>query len=73
MKTAVSHRLPAVSVSIFALKPSSQRILFHFAGACVQAFSAFRPVSCLHGVTGATFKKGETACPYTSSAIVLKL
>ncbi|EDV9722844.1 DUF1472 domain-containing protein [Salmonella enterica subsp. salamae] len=45
----ISKALPAVfpsfSVSIFAVKPSSQRGLFHCAAACgtAPAFSAFRP------------------------------
>lgn len=45
----ISKALPAVfpsfSFSIFAVKPSSQRLLFHCAAACgtAPAFSAFRP------------------------------
>ncbi|WP_217901030.1 hypothetical protein, partial [Enterobacter hormaechei] len=45
----ISKALPAVfpsfSVSIFAVKPSSQRGLFHCAAACgtAPAFSTFRP------------------------------
>ncbi|KZR34957.1 hypothetical protein A3466_18040 [Enterobacter genomosp. S] len=33
----------------------------------------FARLSYRHGVTGAAFEKGETVCPDTSSAIVLKL
>nr|CAC9195329.1 Uncharacterised protein [Escherichia coli] len=63
---ALSAVFPSFSVSIFAVKPSSQRLLFFTAlrlAAPPLHSPLFARLSYRHGVTGAAFEKGELPCP----------
>ncbi|EFL9197302.1 DUF1472 domain-containing protein [Escherichia coli] len=71
----ISKALPAVfpsfSVSIFAVKPSSQRCFFTALRLTAPPLHSplFARLSYRHGATGAAFEKGELPCPNLSRVI----